>query len=146
MRLTQHTDYSLRVLMYLALQGDERSTIAEITEAYGISRNHLMKVVQKLSRMGYVDSTRGSKGGLRLNRAPENIHLGQVVKDMEPDLGLVECFRTELSCVIEPACVLPAIMDRALEAFMAELDKKTVADLVGKESANSLVRILKIQK
>jgi Rrf2 family nitric oxide-sensitive transcriptional repressor len=117
--------------MYLALQGDERSTIAEITEAY---------------RMGYVDSTRGSKGGLRLNRAPENIHLGQVVKDMEPDLGLVECFRTELSCVIEPACVLPAIMDRALEAFMAELDKKTVADLVGKESANSLVRILKIQK
>lgn len=145
MRLTHHADLSLRVLMHLALSGERRVTIKEISEAFGISRNHLMKVAHKLARLGYVVSTRGGGGGLRLGRSPESIVIGRVVRDMEPDFGLVECFRPENRCIITPACALPRMLDEALRAFLAALDRYTLADLVTPRVAPEMARILRIE-
>lgn len=143
MRLTQHTDYALRVLIYLALDRRRRSTIREISEAYGISRNHLMKVVHELAGRGYVHSVRGVGGGIQLRGAPREINLGQVVRDMEPDFGLVECFRPENDCVITPACRLPAVLERAMRSFMTVLDGCTLADLLPRPARPKLALLLK---
>ncbi|MDZ7791095.1 MAG: Rrf2 family transcriptional regulator [Xanthomonadales bacterium] len=144
MRLTHHADLALRVLMYLALSGERRATIREISEAFGISRNHLMKVAHKLAGFGYLESTRGSGGGIRLASPPGNIVIGRVVRDMEPDFGLVECFRADNQCVITPACALPRMLDEALKAFLATLDRYTLADLVTPKVAPEMARILGI--
>lgn len=130
MRLTQYTDFSLRVLVFLGVRGQERTTIKEISNAYGISHNHLMKVVQQLARLGYVESIRGAGGGIRLHAPPERINLGQLVRDMEPDFALVECMRPDNACVIAPVCRLPALLYRATDAFLAEFDACTLADLL----------------
>src|SRR5215469_4297456 len=98
MRLTYQTDYSLRLLMYLSVQGERRSSIREIATQYGISENHLMKVTQKLAALGYVDALRGRSGGLKLARAAEQIRIGEVVRAMEPDFAIVECFADEKNC------------------------------------------------
>jgi len=145
MRLTQYTDFSLRVLMYLGLRGRELSTIQAISDAYGISRNHLMKVVQELARKGYVESIRGQGGGLRLKLEPGEIRLGQLIKDMEPDLGLVECFRPGNQCVITPLCRLPVMLNQALTAFMGELDEYTLADLMPCGQPSNMEKLLQIQ-
>lgn len=145
MRLTHHADLALRVLMHLALTGERRVTIQEISTAFGISRNHLMKVAHKLSGLGYVESTRGSGGGIRLGRAPESIVIGDVMREMEPDFGLVECFRPENRCVITPACALPRMLDEALRAFLDVLDGHTLADLVTRKTAPEMTRILRIR-
>lgn len=134
MRLTHFTDYSLRVLTYLAVKKgkqEERATIAEIAERFAISRNHLMKVVRELSRLGYLHATRGKHGGLLLRHAPADISLGGLVRDTEPDLGLVECFRDGDTCTITSACRLRPILGEALAAFLAVLDRYTLADLLG---------------
>lgn len=130
--------------MHLALSGERRVTIKEISEAFGISRNHLMKVAHKLAGLGYVVSTRGSGGGIRLGRCPETIVIGRVVRDMEPDFGLVECFRPENRCIITPVCALPRMLDEALRAFLAVLDGYTLADLVTPGVAPEMARILRI--
>ena len=130
MRLTQHTDYALRVLIYLGHKQDSLSTIQEIAEAYQISRNHLMKVVRQLVSIGYVESVRGVGGGIRLCQPPEHINLAQVIQNMEPDAGLVECARPDNACVITSSCVLPGILGRALSAFWSELANHTLADLL----------------
>ncbi|MDD3836871.1 MAG: Rrf2 family transcriptional regulator [Phenylobacterium sp.] len=131
MRLTAYTDFSLRVLIYLALHPEPRPTIAEIAQAYAISRNHLMKVVFDLGRDGLVATARGKKGGLRLGRPPGDIRLGEVVRRTEPDLALVPCFSPARQlCVITPACRLRAAMDEARAAFLDVLDGYTLADLV----------------
>lgn len=132
MHLTRYSDYALRVLLYLAVKGDERSTIQEIAESYGISRNHLMKVVQDLSHRGYVTTIRGKNGGLLLNHLPEEISLGALIRDTESELGLVECFRDGNECIITPACRAKPILNEALNAFMAVLDRYTLADMLGK--------------
>jgi len=129
MRLTRHADYSLRVLMFLAVSPQHSATIAQISEAYGISRNHLMKVVQKLARLGYVHTSRGKGGGLILQNSPENIPIGQVVRDMEPDFALVECFGSDNHCVISPQCKLQNLLTEALEGFFSALDRYTLYDL-----------------
>ncbi len=147
MRLTHFTDYSLRVLIYVAVKGDEReerATIAEIAERFAISRNHLMKVVQELNRLGYLSATRGKHGGLRLNRAPADVSLGGLVRDTEPDLGLVECFRDGDACAITPACRLKPILGEALAAFLAVLDRYTLADLLGPHRAE-LIQLLQLE-
>ncbi|WP_376695760.1 Rrf2 family transcriptional regulator [Wenzhouxiangella sp. EGI_FJ10305] len=146
MRLTHHADLALRVLMHLALSGERRVTIREISDAFGISRNHLMKVAHKLAGLGYVESTRGSGGGLRLGQPAGSIGIGRVVRDMEPDFGLVECFRPENRCIITPACALPAMLDEALRAFLAVLDQYTLADLVTPKTAPAMARILRIPR
>jgi len=131
MRLTTYTDYALRVLMYLGLRGDELSTIQEIAEQYGISKNHLMKLVHVLGQLGYVETVRGKKGGLRLARRPEAITVGEIIRRMEPDMALVECFRsTDVHCRIVRTCILKNALGEALDRFLTTLDAYTLADLL----------------
>jgi len=130
MRLTNFSDYALRVLMYAAAQPDRLITIEETAERYGISRAHLMKVVNLLTRAGYLAAVRGRSGGLRLGRPAETIVLGEVVRATEPDFQLVECFAADGRCLITPSCRLRSVLGEALAAFVATLDAYTLADLV----------------
>ena len=130
MKLTRFTDYSLRVLIYLGLKDNGRVTIKEISEAYNISRNHLMKVVSLLTRMGYVDARRGPGGGIALARSATDIVIADVVRDMEDDLNLVECFCSEGSCVIKPVCELKTALGKALTAYLETLEGYTLYDLL----------------
>lgn len=132
MRLTYFSDYAFRVLMYLSVTRDRRCTIREISGAYGISRAHLMKVVNLLTREGFITAQRGPSGGLTMAIPPEDIRLGDVIRKTEDDLGLVECFRPENTCRLTPACALAPALSRAMTAFLTELDKQTIADLVNK--------------
>lgn len=145
MRLTQYTDFSLRVLIYLGLRPDCRCTIREISEAYDISRNHLMKVVQQLAAEGYVESTRGVGGGLMLAHSPDRLGLGDVVRAMEPDLGLVECMRPNNECVITGACRLQGMFAEAKEAFLQVLDRHTLADVLEPDLASKMSKMLGIR-
>ena len=129
MRLTDFTDFKLRTLIYLALQPDRLSTIADIADAYDISANHLMKVVHQLAASGDVATTRGRRGGLRLARPPADINIGAVVRRTEPDMALVACFVDPQRCVIQDGCVLQHVLADALGAFLAVLDRYTLADL-----------------
>jgi Rrf2 family transcriptional regulator, nitric oxide-sensitive transcriptional repressor len=131
MYLTRHTDYALRLLMLLALEPHELHTIEEVARRYGISRNHLMKITQTLAQAGFVESLRGRGGGLRLGRAVESINLGAVVRATEDGFELVECFDPERNtCVVAPACGLRGPLEEALGAFLAVLDRYSLADLV----------------
>jgi Rrf2 family nitric oxide-sensitive transcriptional repressor len=130
MRLTTYTDYTLRVLIQLAVSSRDLTTIAEIAASYGISENHLTKVVHRLGVAGYIETLRGRNGGIRLLKKPNDINIGEVVRRMEPDFDLVPCFNASDSCVIEPACVLKEALGEARDAFLAALASYTVADLV----------------
>jgi Rrf2 family transcriptional regulator, nitric oxide-sensitive transcriptional repressor len=129
MRLTSFTDYCLRVLTYVGAKGDTLSTIDEISDAYGISRNHVMKVVYRLGQLRYLETIRGKTGGMRLLRDPETINLGRLVRDMEENLDLVECMAGG-DCCIEPACALKGILNESLKAFLSVLDRYTLSDLL----------------
>lgn len=129
MRLTQYTDYSLRVLLYLAYKPDRMSTITELADFYKVSRNHLVKVVHNLGLKGYLITTRGKNGGLKLARPASEIVVGDVVRDMEPDFELLECFNEDTDqCVITRACALKGVLFTARDNFLKELDKYTIAD------------------
>jgi len=143
MYITQHTDYALRALIYLGTSGDRLVTIQEIAERFGVSRNHLMKVVNALIRAGFVEGLRGKGGGLRLARAPGEIIVGAVVRQMEPGMCLVECFGSGCQCILDPDCKLKVGLARALAAFLQILDEMTLADLVGK-SERSILKFLPI--
>lgn len=131
MRLTVYTDYSLRVLMYLALKGDGLATIEEIAKSYGISKNHLMKVAHQLGVAGYVETVRGRHGGLRLAKPAKAIGLGEVIRHTEPDMAIVMCFEpVNADCALMPFCVLHNALKRALNAFIEVLDDYTLSDLV----------------
>lgn len=133
MRLTQWTDYTLRVLMYCAAtQGREQPvTITEVAEGYGISRSHLMKIVQQLSAQGLLETTRGRGGGMRLMRPAESINIGSVVRTTETDFNLVECFDPATDhCRLSGQCRLKGVLGRAIGAYLAVLDGVTLADLV----------------
>jgi Rrf2 family transcriptional regulator, nitric oxide-sensitive transcriptional repressor len=145
MRLTRYTDYALRVLIYVGLKGDGLATIPEIARHYGISRNHLMKVVHELGRQGYVRTVRGRAGGLELARPAAAIGLGEVVRATEDDLVLVECFQPgNTACRIMPACHLRGVLQEALAAFLAVLDRHTLADLL--EEPAPLRRLLALDQ
>ena len=112
MHITRYTDYSIRVLIYLAVQGDRLTTIQEIADSYEISKNHLMKVVHQLNKKGYIETIRGKKGGMRLHMAPADINMGILVRETEQDLSIVECFSSKNACRITPVCGLKAILRR----------------------------------
>jgi Rrf2 family nitric oxide-sensitive transcriptional repressor len=131
LRLTVYTDYSLRLLMYLALKDDGLATISEIAASYGISKNHLMKVAYELGVAGYIETVRGRGGGMRLAMNVEAVRLGDVVRCTEPDMALVTCFKpVEAPCAIKRCCVLRGALERAYAAFIEVLDGYSLADLV----------------
>ena len=137
MKLTEYTDYTLRTLIYLGLHwqpaqgGEELVTIAAIAEAYGISRNHLMKIVNHLARLGLVDTLRGRSGGLRLARPPAAISIGAVVREAEQAFCLVECLSPgEGRCALTPVCRLRGLFETAMEGFFQVLDRHSLADIL----------------
>lgn len=129
MQLTTFSDYAMRVLMYAHAADGRLVTIEEIAASYRISRAHLMKVVNALTRAGYLTAVRGRTGGVTLARPAETIRLGDVVRATEPDFALVECFGSGNQCMIKGCCRLPAVLRRALNAFLAELDQHTIASI-----------------
>ncbi|MFC4713216.1 RrF2 family transcriptional regulator [Planococcus dechangensis] len=143
MRLTMYTDYSLRVLIYLGTKDNGKlTTIQEISDAYHISKNHLMKVTFELGKAGFIETVRGRGGGIRLADRPENINVGAVVRQMEEDFHLVECFNPEgNTCPISPICGLRGVLGKALNAYLAVLDEYTLQDLLfNKEGLRDLLR------
>ncbi len=137
MRLSDYTDYTLRVLMYCAAHPDRLVTIAEIAEGHGVSKNHLMKIVNDLGRQGVLETTRGRGGGIRLLQASSAIRVGDVLRSSETDFRLVECFDAATdTCTLTPRCRLKGVLQRALEAYFAELDAVTLADLAGPGSGS----------
>ena len=136
MRLNMQTDYALRLLTYLAVMEDARTTTAEVADRFGISRTHLTKVANALSHEGFVETARGRAGGLRLAQPASEIVIGNVVRRMEADFAIAECFQAAKGngqsggCLIFPACRLRGVLSRALEAFLATLDEITLHDLV----------------
>ncbi|UJF19538.1 nitric oxide-sensing transcriptional repressor NsrR [Vibrio sp. SS-MA-C1-2] len=128
MQLTSFTDYGLRALIYLAsLPEGELTSITKVTEVYGISRNHMVKIVNKLSQLGYIHAIRGKHGGIKLGKPARQIVIGDVVRELEPT-QIVDC--SPEYCHITPACRLRGMFAKAEAAFLAELDKQTLADMV----------------
>jgi Rrf2 family nitric oxide-sensitive transcriptional repressor len=130
MRLTLHTDYALRVLIQVGLNDGKLTTINDIAQTFGVSKSHLMKVVNYLSQKGYLDTVRGHNGGVRLLREPEDINIGQVVRDTENRLDVIGCLEHKGYCPIQRVCVLRGVLRNATEAFLAVLDAHTLADLI----------------
>lgn len=146
MRFTRYTDYTLRVMMYLAVKhvSEEVATIDEMAKAYGISRSHLTKIVNELARCGFIETTRGRAGGARLARLPNQISVGSLIRMAEKDFAVVECHgpTPEVNCVILPACNLRNALRRAVDAFLYELDKMTLEDaIIAPTVAASLLHI-----
>jgi len=130
MRLASFTDYSLRVLIYLAIKGEERSTVSEIADKYQISKNHLVKVVHNLSTIGIIVSFKGKGGGITLAYSPEKINIGKLVKDLEDDSFLVECLGPNGTCIINPSCKLKNALKIAEQSFYKTLEEFTLADII----------------
>lgn len=141
MHLTQHTDYALRLLIYLAANSERLVTIAEISERFNLSRSHLMKIANRLVHEGFVEGLRGKGGGLRLARGAAEISVGHAVRVMEQGMALVECFGASSQCLLTPDCRLKGVLGDALEAFLKSLDSVTLADLVGAPQRGVLHRV-----
>ena len=142
MQLTRHSDYALRVLLYLAYKGEALSTIKEISEKHRISENHLMKVVNRLAKLGYVSAQRGRGGGLRLARAPELINIGEVIRDTEEARHVVECLVQGYGggCGLTSSCRLKGVLREAHAAFFENLNRHTLRDLAPKRSSAAALR------
>jgi Rrf2 family nitric oxide-sensitive transcriptional repressor len=131
-QLTSFTDYGLRALIYMASLPEDRMTnISQVTEVYGVSRNHMVKIINQLSRVGFVTAVRGKNGGIRLGKPADQIRIGDVVRELEP-LALVNC--SIEFCHITPACRLKQVLHTAVQNFLKELDQYTLADMVKENS------------
>ncbi len=130
MRLTMMTDYAMRLLMYVAQRPERLCTIAEVARAYDISEAHLMKVTHQLGLAGWIETVRGKGGGMRLAHRPEDINVGAVVRRMESDFQITECFGKSTHCLLTGSCGLTGILNEALQAFLARLDAHTLADVL----------------
>lgn len=135
MRLTLFTDYSLRALLVLATRTESLVTIDDLADVYGISRTHLMKVTQALGKSGWVDTVRGRNGGMRLAIHPSELKLGIVIRRLETDFALVECFGENNECVLTGGCELAAVLAKAMQAFLKELDSYSLADVANSSPA-----------
>lgn len=140
MRLTRYTDYSLRTLMYLGLHRDRLCSINEIATSYRISENHLTKVVHQLGRLGFIATSRGRGGGIKLARPPEEIGVGDVVRAVEEGFNLVDC----RGCAVLPACRLTGALAEATAAFMAVLDRYNIGDFI--QQGDTMRRLLAIME
>lgn len=141
MRLTLHTDYALRVLIQVGLNGGKLTTINDIATSFGISRQHLMKVVNDLGQKGYLDTVRGRNGGLRLKRTPDDINIGQAVRDLE-ELEVIGCLGRKGYCQIQRVCLLRGALHDATEAFLDILGGYTLADLIKPQKALSSLLLM----
>lgn len=142
MRITSHSDYALRVLMYVATVDQQPITIAEIADRFRVSRTHLMKVVNKLVREGYMQGQRGKGGGVRLARPAATIRVGEVIRLMEPSHELVECMGTSGQCMLDKGCKLKRALIEAHDAFYAVLDRYTLRDLVDSPQTMRVIRLI----
>ncbi|WP_087608851.1 Rrf2 family transcriptional regulator [Komagataeibacter europaeus] len=148
MRLTLHTDYALRTLIYLGIHTDRLTSIREVAQAYGISENHLVKIIHKLGQAGFVETIRGRNGGLKLGRPAASIVLGDVVRHTEEDMALVTCMHpTETgskatSCILADVCRLRGVLGEALGSFIAVMDHYTLADVITDQERQRLRRPL----
>lgn len=132
MQLTKFTDYSLRLAIYLARNPGRLATIAEIAQAYDIPHTHLMKVVHRLAKRGYIVTVRGKGGGMRLSRSPEMINIGNLVRDTEDNMDIAECFGYgKQTCPMLPACALKSVLTEARKNFLATLDRYNLSDIKG---------------
>lgn len=138
MRLTAMTDYSLRLLMYVGQHPERLCTIAEIAQVYGVSEAHLMKITHQLGLAGFIETVRGRGGGMRLARPAAEINLGDVVRAIEPDFAIVECFATGNVCSLTGQCRLTGILHGSLMAFLDHLDRYTLADILEPAPPNAL--------
>lgn len=130
MKLTSFCDYSLRVLIFLGIK-KKKSSIGEISKAYGLSKNHIVKVVHNLVRLGYIRSIQGKGGGITLAMEPDKINLGNIIEQIEPDFNLAECFNDKKNvCRISPACGLKRFLRQAQKAFLDNLRKHTLEDII----------------
>lgn len=131
MRLTRYTDYGLRTLIYLGLKGEGLATVPEIAKCYDISEHHLTKIVGELARLGHIRTQRGRNGGFALARDPAEINIGKLVRALEDNFDMVECFQASgNTCPLTPCCALTGILREAMEAFLTVLDRHTVAELL----------------
>ncbi|HHT9802760.1 TPA: Rrf2 family transcriptional regulator [Legionella pneumophila] len=139
MQLTQFTDYSLRALIYITLR-KESCTIKDITEAYDISNNHMVKIIHNLAKLGLIKTIRGKNGGIVMASQPETINLGQLITQLEPHFDLVPCFnKVKANCCIAPVCKLKGVLHEAQAAFMAVLERYTLSDVLHNKSELSVL-------
>jgi Rrf2 family nitric oxide-sensitive transcriptional repressor len=147
MRLTSYTDYALRTLIYLGLHRDKLVTIQDIADLHGISKNHLMKVVHQLGVTGMVDTVRGRNGGLRLKREPADINLGVVVRNTETDFYMAECFdAANVGCAYSSSCALKGVLHAATAAYLAVLDRVSLADLLPSVASTAPITVETVLK
>lgn len=145
MRLTAYTDYSLRTLIFLAMNREQLVTIQDIADAHGIAKNHLTKVVHRLGTLGYIDTVRGRNGGLRLGREPVDITVGEVVRHTETDFFMASCFdQDSTDCMYFAACSLKGVLGNASAAFLAVLDAVTLEQMMIKEERKAKAKGLPI--
>ena len=145
MRLTAFTDYSLRTLIFLAMNREQLVTIQDIADAHGIAKNHLTKVVHRLGTLGYIDTVRGRNGGLRLGREPVDITVGEVVRHTETDFFMASCFdQDSTGCMYFAACGLKGVLGKASAAFLAVLDAVTLEQMMIKEERKAKAQGLPI--
>tara|TARA_B100001059_G_scaffold118202_1_gene118384 strand:- start:706 stop:1140 length:435 start_codon:yes stop_codon:yes gene_type:complete len=130
MKLTAYTDYSIRVLVYIGINNDQLCTASEISEFYGLSRNHLSKIIHHLSSLEIIQSYKGPKGGIELAKDPKEINLGNLIRKTEPDFHIVECFASNINCRIAPACKLKSILYESNQLFLKNLDRYSLADVL----------------
>lgn len=143
MQLTNFTDYGLRCLMYLAARQGQISTVKEISDYFGISRNHLVKVVHRLSQLKLIISNKGKGGGLRLACGSQDLKLGDVVVMLETNMNLVPCFNPQITCQIANTCQLRHYLFEAGQAFISVLNKYTIADISKNQETETLIQIQK---
>ena len=147
MQLSLHSDFACRVLIYLATNNAQKSSIEEIARAFHISENHLIKVVHRLGKFGFIETTRGRGGGIRLARAPQQISIGDVIRKTETNMNIVECFDLGTNtCPIIGACGLKAWLHKATEAFLATLDQVTLADISSNDKKLAGLLEIKVEK
>lgn len=134
MQVSTRTDYALRMLIYLYTHQGEPVGVQQVANSYGISINHLAKVAQTLVRAGWVESVRGRNGGFKITPAALGVSIGEIFRYTETNMELVACFGSKEGCVIEPACGLKHLLEKAKQAFLNELDQKRIPDIARKRS------------